>query len=152
MFKRITLVVAAVLTLVALSVLPPLAAAASARTVLPRVILQVAPKVVPAGGWVVLTGTVSHPIRGAKTVTVQGKFGEAWRPLVKARLTSTGKYSANLQSSAPGTRQLRAAYLAGKVKAVSPSVSFTVVPAPTITYFTPTSGPVGTIVTVSGTG
>jgi hypothetical protein len=95
----------------------------------------------PAGTSVTITGT---NLTGATDV--------------KFNLTSVGSANYSVDSSTQITATVPSGATTGRISVTTPggtatsSTNFTVVPPPTITSFTPTSGPAGTSVQITGTG
>ena len=109
-------------------------------TVLPRpTITSLNPASAPVGGAVTITGTNFGATQGTSTVTFNGTAGapSAWSATSITVPVPTGATTGNVVVTVGGVP--------------SSGFSFTVLPTPNITALTPTSGPAGTPVTITGT-
>jgi IPT/TIG domain/Beta xylosidase C-terminal Concanavalin A-like domain len=102
-------------------------------------ITSISPASGPAGSVVTITGTSFGATQGTSTVSFNGTPA------------TPSSWSASSITVTVPTSATTGSVLVTVGTAVSNSVTFTVFPAPSITSLSPTSGPVGTNVTITGT-
>ncbi len=101
-----------------------LSAAALASTK-PSVSLKATPSSVTVGQTLKLTGTVTHPKSGVKSVTILKKVASKWVSLATAKLSSKRTFAVK-ETFAAGSWRLKARYKAGSTTVYSKVVTVTV--------------------------
>ena len=79
----------------------------------PAVSLKAAPASVKAGGLVKLSGAVTPPVAGYKSLVLERKSGSRWVALKTLTVSASGAYSWKMPTKKPGKLLLRARYTVG---------------------------------------
>ena len=121
--KRHRIALCAALATAVLLLLPTANALAKTK---PSVSLKAAAKTVTVGQTLKLTGKVTHPKTGARSVVILERVGTKWQKLATAKLSSKHAYKVTVKLTKVGTWRLEAQYKAGSVKVHSKVVTITV--------------------------
>ena len=121
--KRYHVALGVALTTAALLLLFSASALAATK---PSVSLKTKPSSVTIGEALQLTGTVTHPKSGVKSVTLLRQVGTTWQSLTTAKLSSKHTFAVKVMLTPAGTWRLEAQYKVSGIKVRSKVVTVTV--------------------------
>ena len=129
-------------TVTATSVADTTKSASATVTVNPPVVVTVSPATA--------TLSASQTSQFAATVTGSTNTSVTWSVNGAGAITSAGLYTAPASIATQGTATVTATSAADSTKSASGTI--TLIPVPSISVLSPTSGPVGTAITITGSG